>query len=183
MVKIFIDPGHGGHDSGAAAGGLLEKNIVLDISLQIQELLLVEYSNVQVQLSRTTDTFVSLGERVRRANLWGAHYFCSVHVNAGNGIGYEDFVYNKLSNTSKTVKHQGVINREIVKTTGLYNRGSKKANFEVLRGTKMSAILTENGFIDNEINAHQLRDSAFINRIAIGHVSGFAQIFNLHKNN
>ncbi|WNF35035.1 N-acetylmuramoyl-L-alanine amidase [Bacillaceae bacterium IKA-2] len=138
-------------------------------------------SDVQVQLSRKTDTFVELSERARMANAWGANYFCSIHINAGGGDGYEDYIHSTLSDTSTTAQYQKIMNEEIVKTTGFRNRGTKKANFVVLRETAMSAILTENGFIDNTSNAQLLKDPAFIECIARGHVNGFARIFNFQK--
>ncbi|SFE78914.1 N-acetylmuramoyl-L-alanine amidase [Bacillus sp. OV194] len=63
MVKIFIDPGHGGDDAGAVGDGLQEKNITLQIATRIKNILLVEYNNVEVKMSRTSDECVSLNER------------------------------------------------------------------------------------------------------------------------
>jgi len=64
MVKIFIDPGHGGHDPGATANGLREKDINLKIALKMKSLL-SGYEGVQVKLSRETDKFVSLSQRAK----------------------------------------------------------------------------------------------------------------------
>lgn len=50
MVKIFIDPGHGGSDSGAVGNGLQEKNITLSIAQQIRRFLLNEYEDVEIQI-------------------------------------------------------------------------------------------------------------------------------------
>ncbi|MFS0783539.1 N-acetylmuramoyl-L-alanine amidase family protein, partial [Bacillus sp. 1P06AnD] len=63
MVKIFIDPGHGGSDPGAVGNGIQEKNITLAIALRVRDLLLNGYSNVEVKMSRTGDTFPSLSDR------------------------------------------------------------------------------------------------------------------------
>ncbi|TCJ89837.1 UNVERIFIED_ORG: N-acetylmuramoyl-L-alanine amidase [Anoxybacillus amylolyticus] len=71
MVKIFLDPGHGGNDTGAVGNGLLEKDITLFIALEINRLLQNEYEGVSVQLSRTKDETVPLDERTDRANRWG----------------------------------------------------------------------------------------------------------------
>ena len=90
MVKIFIDPGHGGTDPGAVGNGLLEKDLTLSISLKIRNLL-NGYENTQVKLSRDKDITLSLKERTDMANAWGADYLLSVHINAGGGTGYEDF--------------------------------------------------------------------------------------------
>ncbi|WP_163583273.1 N-acetylmuramoyl-L-alanine amidase family protein, partial [Gracilibacillus saliphilus] len=77
MVKIFIDPGHGGSDPGATANGLKEKDLVLDISKRIKSKL-KSYKGVSVRLSRTTDKTLSLSQRTNDANKWGADYLVSV---------------------------------------------------------------------------------------------------------
>src|SRR5690606_4556933 len=61
------------------------------------------------------------------------------------------------------------------------NRGKKKANFAVLRETKMAAILTENGFIDNKNDADKLKKSSYLDKIAKGHAEGIAKALNLKK--
>src|SRR5690606_27435986 len=60
-------------------------------------------------------------------------------------------------------------------------RGKKAANFAVLRETRMPAVLTENLFIDNASDAKLLKDPAFLDRIARGHVEGIAKAFGLKK--
>lgn len=86
MVKIFIDPGHGGSDSGASGNGLQEKHVTLQIALALRTILLDEYQNVSVQLSRTSDQTVSLTQRTNAANSWGADFFLSIHINAYGGL-------------------------------------------------------------------------------------------------
>lgn len=179
MVKIFIDPGHGGHDPGAVANGLQEKHIVLDIAKRIEKLLQA-YEGVRVKLSRSDDRFLELTERARLANQWGADYFVSIHINAGGGTGYEDFIYNG-GVSAATVTNQNAMNAEIVKATGFVNRGKKRGNLAVLRHSNMPAILTESGFIDNANDAQLLKQSAFIDKIAQGHVNGLVKIFELKK--
>lgn len=76
MVKIFIDPGHGGTDSGASANGLLEKNITLQIALLLRDMLISEYDGVSVRLSRSTDQSVTLSQRTNAANSWGQTISC-----------------------------------------------------------------------------------------------------------
>jgi len=101
MPKIFLDPGHGGNDTGAVGNGLREKDITLSIALEISRILQNEYEGVSVQLSRTKDETVSLAERTRRANSWGADLYVSIHVNAGGGTGFEDYIYHGLSESPK----------------------------------------------------------------------------------
>src|SRR5690625_4573912 len=144
MTKIYIDPGHGGNDPGAVGNGLREKDLTLDIAKRIRTYLNNNYSGHTIRMSRTTDKTMSLKQRTDDANRWGADYFLSVHINAGGGTGYEDYIYNQLANSSKTAKLRDTIHAEIVKAIGsVENRGKKKANFHVLRESKMSAMLSE----------------------------------------
>lgn len=183
MVKLFLDPGHGGSDPGAVANGLREKDLTLDISLRIRDILLRDYQGVEVRMSRTTDTTVSLSERTNAANTWGANFFLSIHINAFNGSahGYEDYIHSNLSDSSQTAQYRNIIHQEVTRVNELHNRGKKKANFHVLRETNMPAVLTENGFIDHSGDAQKLRDSNWLQRVAQGHVNGIAQAFNLQR--
>ncbi|WZY36137.1 N-acetylmuramoyl-L-alanine amidase [Bacillus sp. FSL W8-1122] len=179
MTKIFIDPGHGGSDPGAVGHGLKEKDLVLTISRHIRDMLLSEYTGVEVKMSRDSDVFLSLAERANLANNWGADYFLSVHINAGGGAGFESFIHT--SKSSGSVKAQNTIHPAIMQQIGGTDRGKKNANFAVLRLTKMPAILTENLFIDNANDAAKLKDPAFLTRAARGHVDGLAQAFGLKR--
>lgn len=180
MIKLYLDVGHGGSDSGAIGNGLLEKNLTLQISKKINSLL-SEYDNVTVKMSRSTDKTLSLKQRTDEANKWGADLLLSVHINAGGGTGFESFIYNGTVNYN-TVKYRGVIHDEIMKQLkGVRDRGKKKANFHMLRESKMVALLTENMFIDTKNDADQLKKQSFINQVAQGHVNGIVKLFNLKK--
>lgn len=177
MTKIFIDPGHGGSDPGAVGNGLKEKDLVLTISRHIRDILLSEYKGVQVRMSRDSDVFLSLSERANRANNWGADYFCSVHINAGGGTGFETFIHT--SRSSKSVAHQNVVHPAIFSKMNVKDRGKKSANYAVLRQTNMPSILTETLFIDNANDAKLLKDSKFLQNVARGHAEGIAKAFGL----
>ncbi len=179
-MKIYIDAGHGGSDSGAVGNGIKEKDITLKIALKIRDLIR-KYNGVETKMSRTTDKTVSLQQRTDEANKWGADFFLSVHINAGGGVGYEDFIYDKLSNTSETAKIRDIIHSEIIKIVDFTNRGKKKANFHVLRETKMNAMLSENGFIDNKSDTDKLKSDSYLDKIAQAHVNGISKAYNLKK--
>ncbi|PLT30707.1 N-acetylmuramoyl-L-alanine amidase [Peribacillus deserti] len=179
MMKIFIDPGHGGTDPGAAGNGLQEKNITLSIASRLRDILLNEYSDVSIMMSRTADTTVSLTERTNAGNLWGADFYLSIHINSGGGTGYEDYIYPGSGAPAST--YQRVIHEEVMKVVAFSDRGMKSANFHVLRETQMPALLTENGFIDHVHDAAKLENSPFIENIARGHVNGIARAFSLEK--
>src|SRR5690606_16376938 len=73
------------------------------------------------------------------------------------------------------------VHDEIVKQTGFRDRGKKQANFHVLRETRMTAHLTENGFIDNASDAAKLKSDALLEKIARGHVLGAARAYGWKK--
>ncbi len=181
MVKIYIDPGHGGIDSGATGNGLLEKNVTLQIALAVRKYL-GEYQGVSIKMSRTTDKTVTLNERTKEANSWGADYFLSIHINAGGGTGFESYIYKGISSTSSTGKKRTIIHKKVLAVNGLRDRGQKQGNLHVLRESKMSSVLTENGFIDTTADANKMKDKAWIDRVGKAHAEGIADIYNLKKN-
>lgn len=148
MAKIFIDAGHGGHDPGAVGSRSREKDNVLKVANRLKVLL--ESHGHTVRMSRSTDVFLSLSERARLANVWGADYFVSLHNNAAtsSATGFETFIHNGPVQ-SKTAGFQNAIHAAIIKDIGIRDRGKKRANFAVLRETRMPAVLIEYAFISN----------------------------------
>lgn len=179
MAKVFLDPGHGGSDPGAVANGLKEKDVVLKIARYTRDYLTKNYGNVTVRMSRDSDVYPSLTQRANVANAWGADLFVSIHINAGGGIGYEDYVYNGgVSND--TFKLQNALHTEISKLFGT-NRGKKRANYAVLRQTSMPAVLTENGFIDNKSDARFLKNDSNLRKLGEAHAKGIANYCGLKR--
>lgn len=180
MVKIFIDPGHGGVDSGATGNGLLEKNVTLQIALLVRKYL-TAYEHVTIKMSRTSDKTVTLSARTNEANNWGADYFLSIHINAGGGTGFESYIYSRLSSSGETAKRRNIIHNEIVKVNELRDRGKKQGNLHVLRESMMSSMLTENGFIDTKADAEKMKDKKWLETVAKAHADGLAKVFHLKK--
>lgn len=180
MSKIYLDPGHGGTDPGAQANGLKEKDVTLKIALKVRDILNRDYEGHSIRMSRTTDTTKSLAQRTNDANSWGADFFVSIHINAGGGTGYEDYIYNG-SVSSNTVTYRDKLHAEVMKQVDFTDRGKKRANFHVLRESNMPAALTENGFIDTVADANKLKSDAYLNRIALGHANGIAQALGLKR--
>jgi N-acetylmuramoyl-L-alanine amidase len=184
LVKIFIDAGHGGADSGAVGNGLQEKNITLDICQRIAAGLKA-YENVTVLMSRTGDTFPSLNDRTNAANAAKADLFVSVHINSGAATarGFESHIYTNTDAGTKAF--QNVMHTEIYnaayKAAGEPDRGKKQSNFHVLRESNMKAILTENLFISNAADAKNLADADFRQKIAQGHINGLEKFLGLKK--
>lgn len=109
---------------------------------------MLKAQGLTVKLSRNTDTTLSLSDRTTMANNWGAHCFVSIHCNAfnSNSKGIETYSY-----TSATSDLASAIHSEILKTKAFtINRGTKTANFYVLRKSNMRSSLVELAFIDNK---------------------------------
>jgi N-acetylmuramoyl-L-alanine amidase len=80
--RIVIDAGHGGHDSGTlGAGGIMEKDVVLDVALKLGKLL-QDKLGAQVIYTRSDDTFIPLETRTAIANKAEADLFLSIHANS-----------------------------------------------------------------------------------------------------
>jgi len=90
---VVIDPGHGGKDPGCVQNGYREKDIVLAISLKLKKVL--EEKGFQVYLTRDTDVYPTLSERMQVANTRRPFAFLSIHCNAApvpSARGVEIFV-------------------------------------------------------------------------------------------
>lgn len=162
--RIVLDPGHGGKDSGAVANGLMEKDIVLDISKRTRDIL--ENAGFTVLMTRDEDVFVSLEERTAMANDWGADQFISIHANgfsdpAANGV--ETYYFPG----SAAGKHMAAnVQNQLVENTDRTDRGIFEKAFYVIYHTAMPAILVETGFVSNADDASQLADANYRQTVA-----------------
>ncbi|MDI6604506.1 MAG: N-acetylmuramoyl-L-alanine amidase [Thermoanaerobacteraceae bacterium] len=147
-MLIAIDPGHGGKDPGAVGAHLLEKDINLNISLKLREILVQR--NIDVIMTRDKDVMLELQPRCDIANNSKADYFISIHANSfkdSDAKGTETYAFSKNSIGNKLADH---VQKAIVSTLNTVDRGVKFANFYVLRYTDMPAILIETAFITNK---------------------------------
>lgn len=157
MKKIFLDAGHGGKDSGALGNGLKEKDIALSVTLKIGKIL--ERHKVEVLYSRTRDEFIELRERANKANRENVHIFVSVHTNAftnSSASGVETYSYPGSLNGAKLSKsiYESIVEDKVY----TLKRGTKTANFSVLKNTNMPSVLVELGFITNKDDAEILKN-------------------------
>lgn len=97
-ITVVLDPGHGGHDTGAIGpSGLMEKEVVLDLGLRLRRLL-QDRLGVRVLMTRSEDLFVPLPERAAFANRVKADFFISLHVNGAGqrgAVGFETFFFSR----------------------------------------------------------------------------------------
>lgn len=148
--RVCLDPGHGGADPGAVnpVSGAMEKDIVLDVALEVRDFLTA--SGVEVKMTRERDTGLDLLERARISNAFGADAFISIHMNSfgtSGPHGLETYSWNGAW-TPQLVEavHKSILD------AGLYraDRGTKRADFSVLRNTYAIACLVEMAFISND---------------------------------
>jgi N-acetylmuramoyl-L-alanine amidase len=100
---IIIDPGHGGLDPGAVgAGGLLEKNLVMAVSRHLRAVLAAS-GRYTVVMTRNSDIFVSLDQRLRLTRKYGADLFVSIHADA---VGAQNLAPNVRGATVYTLSEQ-----------------------------------------------------------------------------
>jgi N-acetylmuramoyl-L-alanine amidase len=96
---VMIDPGHGGYDPGTrSSAGTMEKDLALQIATRLRAAL--EASGIRAELTRSTDTFISLAERTRIANQAGADLFVSIHLNSSpntDAMGIETYYLNNTT--------------------------------------------------------------------------------------
>ncbi|MFC3746123.1 N-acetylmuramoyl-L-alanine amidase [Paenibacillus sp. GCM10012306] len=166
VYKVVIDPGHGGEDPGATAvNGHFEKEFTLSMSKAIADVL-EQDPEIQVDLTRTDDTFISTHElyRPKLANELNADLFISIHGNTfddSSVSGTESFYYH-----DESLAFAEVIHRHVAAATGFKDRGVKKASYFVLRETNMPATLLELGYLTNPGNQGQMWSSAFQQSVA-----------------
>ncbi|WP_070120094.1 N-acetylmuramoyl-L-alanine amidase [Bacillus marinisedimentorum] len=182
MKTIVIDPGHGGDDTGATYRGYKEKDFNLVIASRVSKYLEKNYT-VNAVMTRTTDRSMSLDERTDLANELNADFFLSIHHNAAGGKGFESFIFNGAV-SPETKYYQNIIHYDIITSVKtrhqVTDRGKKRANFHVLRETKMSSLLLEVLFIDHARNLETLKDPAFIVDVSEAIAKGTARALRLH---
>jgi N-acetylmuramoyl-L-alanine amidase len=101
VQSVFLDAGHGGKDPGTIHNGLVERDVVLDVTRRVGKLL--QNRGIDVQYSREKDMHLALNERTRMANKTRADLFVSIHLNASNDAqvaGFETYYLDVASNTA-----------------------------------------------------------------------------------
>ncbi|QZS52334.1 GBS Bsp-like repeat-containing protein [Streptococcus suis] len=182
---VYIDPGHGGRDSGASYGGVHEKNLALSVANKLRDNLVQR--GINVLMTRDGDYDVDFKtERSRMTNESNADLFISIHFNAtgagvSNSSGIETYWYqydpeyqpkiNKEmhNNPTRLAESEILANKvqeSLIKETGAVNRGVRRETFAVLRETAIPAILVELGFMDNPSELQVIKQDSYHTRLA-----------------
>ena len=166
---VILDPGHGGHDRGAAIGYVFEKHLALDTARRVEQLL--KQAGLKVIMTRSRDVFIPLPGRAEAGNRYNNAIFVSLHYNynrGGSGNGVE--TYYKHSSSYSLAAY---IQAYLVQRTRMTNRGVKSASFHVIRNTTRNpAVLVECGFVSNSTERSRMMTGEFRARIAEGVAQG-----------
>jgi N-acetylmuramoyl-L-alanine amidase len=195
IKHICIDPGHGGREPGYLSGREQEKKYTLLLALELGEQL--RKAGYTVSYTRTSDTLVELPVRPDLARRRGADLLISLHFNSAGYTssevrGVEVYCMTPQRASSTNARGEGADTRPfagnlnnarnmllayetekaIVRSTGLEDRGVKRARFAVLRGAEMPAVLIEAGFLSNPAEAKKIFSASWRKQLATSIVSG-----------
>ncbi|WP_082553238.1 N-acetylmuramoyl-L-alanine amidase [Phycicoccus sp. Root101] len=167
---VVLDPGHGGDNTGAAANGLVEADLVMDLARRIEGRLTA--IGVAVVYTRTEHTCPTEEERAAIANAAGADLLLSLHADshdAADASGVATFFFGRDRTTSWSAigEHMAdLVLREIVARTGLANCRSHGRSWTLLQQTTMPAVRIEAGYLSHPADAARLADPAFRDTLA-----------------
>lgn len=187
---IVIDPGHGGEDGGATVENVLEKDINLQISQKLSDLLILNGFNVV--MTRNTDTAIysedessnkkrsDLNNRVKIFNELSTNIVISIHQNKFIDSKYFGTQVFYSKNDPKSEVLAECIRTSVVNLMQPDNtRESKKAGSEifVLDNANVPAIMVECGFLSNVEEAKKLVDNEYQNKLAYCIYLGFLEYY------
>src|SRR6201984_1885569 len=152
---VVVDAGHGGKDSGALRRyGPPEKMVTLDVAQRLERRL--RESQVKTVMTRDSDVFIPLNDRVAIENKKKNAVFVSIHFNDSR---------TRRARGFETYYHSGVsfdlasrIQQKLITIPNSANGGVHTANFRVLRLASCPAVLGECGYLSNRAEGNQARD-------------------------
>ncbi|RPJ34710.1 MAG: N-acetylmuramoyl-L-alanine amidase [Verrucomicrobiaceae bacterium] len=165
---VVIDAGHGGHDNGGQWGKVYEKHLALDTSTRLENIL--KRMGYQTVMTRRSDYFVSLPQRVAIGNRYKNAIFVSLHFNytwKEHVCGLETFYYSREGQ-----RLAQYVQRSLVRQTRTVDRNAKYARYYVIRNSTLPAILVEGGFVSNERERERMKSGDFREAIARGVADG-----------
>jgi N-acetylmuramoyl-L-alanine amidase len=165
---VVIDAGHGGHDNGGQWGRVYEKHLALDTAARLETKL--KNLGYQTVMTRRSDYFISLPQRVSTANRYRNAIFVSIHYNytwKQQVSGLETFY-----STEEGRRLAQLVQSSLIRRTRTVDRCAKYARFYVIRNTTLPSILVEGGFVSNAAERDRMKSGWFRESIAQGIVDG-----------
>src|SRR5207249_7091115 len=152
---VVVDAGHGGKDNGAYRKfGGAEKTANLDVAKRLSRKL--RESDLKIVMTRSTDVFIPIEERVAIENAQKNSIFVSIHFNDSRRRGIHGFeTYYHAANSYDLANR---IQQKLMTIPHSANRGVHTANFRVLRLASCPAVLVECGFLSNRAEGGHARD-------------------------
>ncbi|HHV78205.1 MAG TPA: hypothetical protein GXX40_01085 [Firmicutes bacterium] len=184
-ITIVIDPGHGGVDPGAyGVYGTREADLSLAVALKLRELL--TSGGAKVVMTRTGDyeprgkwgQLDTLQARVQTADDAGANMMISIHHNVyvvDSSVSGSMAFFKPYDGQSESAAY--CLMDQLVRYTGMQNRGVEPGWFYVIRHTSMPSVLMEIGFLTNGGDEKKLNDPAFRYSIALGLYNGVLKYY------
>jgi N-acetylmuramoyl-L-alanine amidase len=155
FTTVVVDAGHGGKDSGAYRRyGPPEKLVALDVAQRLDRKL--RESQLKTVMTRSSDVFIPLDERVDIENSQKNAIFVSIHFNDSRRRGIHGFETYYHSSGSFDLANR--IQAKLMTIPHSADRGVHTANFRVLRFATYPAVLVECGFLSNRSEGGQARD-------------------------
>ena len=179
-IKLMIDPGHGGHDSGAIGSISQEKDLTLMYGLDLYFDILNE-NKIEPYITRNRDMYVSLHDRVLLAKEMNVDCFVSIHCNSFITESPNDsqvYYYNKEKDkpfADMIFTFIDDVNHKTSKWSGV-----KFGDYQVLRefnNTQVYAILIELGFISNREDEKMLNSFDFQKKMVKSIHNGIKSFF------
>lgn len=160
----MLDAGHGYSTAGKRSPDGMKEYEFTRVVANFAKQLLESYQNVTVYFAHSDDRDVPLQERTDKANQLKVDVYVSIHANAygsnwNDANGIETYIHPRHSRQSAELAQK--IQRYLIISTGLKDRGVKTADFHVLRETNMPAVLAECGFYTNHKEAVLLRSETY----------------------
>ncbi|MCX8497689.1 MAG: N-acetylmuramoyl-L-alanine amidase [Akkermansiaceae bacterium] len=165
---VVIDAGHGGQDNGGQWGRVYEKHLALDTAARLE--MKLKNLGYQTVMTRRSDYFISLPQRVSMGNRYNNAIFVSLHYNytpKQDVSGLETFYYG-----SEGKKLAELVQDSLIGRTHSVDRKAKYARFYVIRNSTLPAILVEGGFVSNAPERDRMKSAWFRELIADGVVAG-----------
>src|SRR5947208_13283599 len=160
---VVVDAGNGGKGSGAYRRyGTPEKLVTLDVAQRLNSRL--RESQLKTVMTRSSDVFIPLDERVTIENSQKDAIFVSIHFNDSRQRGIRGFETYYHSVVSFDIASR--IQEKLMTIPHSANRGIHMANFRVLRLANYPAVLVECGFLSNRLEGGQARDAEYRETLA-----------------